>query len=267
MASAAVPILLLPLLAYGHPVTASPADRTTTVVIKQMHFNPAELNVKPGDTIVWKNEDIFAHTVTSDDGRLDSGLIEPGKSWATTVQSEGTLKYHCRPHPNMRASLQLSDGNDDEAGSHPDDQHGTESLAWELPAAPKQFHPILVNFTAALVPLALLSDLLGLFLRRRSLHDAASWMMLYAAAITPLTVAAGWWWKLAGDSDVHGKLIVVHQWLGTLAALIFIGLAIWRWGFQRRSVPPNLAYLIVLGLAVLALVYQGGLGGKMAFGV
>jgi plastocyanin/uncharacterized membrane protein len=267
MASAAVAGLLMPLLAKGHPVTASAPGGTTTVVIKQMRFDPAELNVKPGDTVVWKNEDIFAHTVTSDDGRLDSGLIEPGKSWETTVQWEGALKYHCRPHPNMRASLQLSEGNDHEARSQSHEQHGTESLALELPRAPQQIHPILVNFTAALVPLAFLSDLLGLLLRRRSLHHAATWMMLYAAAITPVTVAAGWWWKLAGDSDVHGKLIMVHQWLGTFAALIFIALAIWRWGCHRRGVPPNLAYLIVLGLAVLALVYQGSLGGKMAFGI
>lgn len=47
-------------------------------------------------------------------------------------------------------------------------------------------HPILVNFTAALVPASFVSDVLGRFLRRESLRSAAWWMLLYAAIITPL---------------------------------------------------------------------------------
>src|SRR6185437_7649065 len=75
------------------------------VVIKQMSFDPPQMTVKSGDTVEWRNEDIFSHTVNADDGSFDSGLIAPSASWKTTVQGSGTIAYHCGPHPNMKASL------------------------------------------------------------------------------------------------------------------------------------------------------------------
>ena len=78
-----------------------------TVVIKQMHFDPSQVSVQAWDTVEWKNEDIFSHTVTADDGSFDSGLIPPGHSWQMTFTSAKTIAYHCRPHPNMTASLMV----------------------------------------------------------------------------------------------------------------------------------------------------------------
>jgi plastocyanin/uncharacterized membrane protein len=239
------------------------------VIIKQMDFDPAQVTVNTGDTVEWKNEDIYAHTVTADDGSFDSGIIDPGKSWQMTVKAGDTIAYHCRPHPNMTAKLILQAAG--EQATHAKAAAGggeasATSLKWSPPMSPEQFHPILVNFTAALLPLAFLSDLLGRILRRQSLHSAAWWMVLYAAAITPFTVAAGWWWKHAAGSALPANLITVHQWLGTLAAVLFIVLALWRWSIHKRAVPPSFAYLTFALIAVLALVYQGSLGGKMLFG-
>jgi plastocyanin/uncharacterized membrane protein len=238
------------------------------VIIKQMHFDPQQLTVKPGDTVLWKNEDIFAHTATADNGSFDSGLINPGSSWQTVIQRKGTIGYHCGPHPNMRAELIVQAAGQEgthanEANAHAE---GAATLKWSPPRSPEQFHPILVNFTAALLPLALLSDALGLIFRRQSLHNAAWWLVLYAAVITPFTAAAGWWWKHAAGSELPAKLITVHQRLGTAAAVLFIILAVWRWSIYKRGVPPSIAYLFCALIAVLALVYQGSLGGMMVFG-
>src|SRR5256885_16703696 len=134
------------------------------------------------------------------------------------------------------------------------------------PRSPQELHPILVNFTAALLPLALLSDLLGLWTRRTSLHAAASWMVLYAAIITPLTGIAGWWWKSRSGGTLPANLITVHQWLGTSLVLLFVVLAVWRWRIHKRNQVPSIAYLLFAGITVLALIYQGSLGGAMAFG-
>ncbi|HEX3153605.1 MAG TPA: cupredoxin domain-containing protein, partial [Candidatus Angelobacter sp.] len=73
------------------PQNASAAESSTNgqVIMKGMRFQPAELTVHPGETIEFKNEDIFAHTVTADDGSFDSGLIQPGSSWKMTVQKAG----------------------------------------------------------------------------------------------------------------------------------------------------------------------------------
>jgi plastocyanin len=56
-----------------------------------MHFDPAQMTANAGDTIEWKNEDIFSHTVTANDGSFDSGLIAPGQSWETVVKKAGTI--------------------------------------------------------------------------------------------------------------------------------------------------------------------------------
>lgn len=245
------------------------APVTHAVVIKQMHFDPAQLNVSANAIVEWKNEDIFSHTVTADDRSFDSGLIAPGQSWKMTVKDAGTFLYHCRPHPNMRASLVVSSSVESPAqGGARLGASGTHSvsLKWVPPTLPQQIHPILVNFTAALIPLAFFSDLLGRIFRRQSLHNAAWWMVLYAAAITPLTVAAGWWWKHAAGPELPATLITVHQWLGSSAAVLFIVLAVWRWSIHKRNVPPSAAYLVLALIAVLALIYQGSLGGTLVFG-
>src|SRR6185312_10400641 len=219
------------------------------VIMKGIRFQPAELTVHPGESVEFKNEDIVAHTVTADDGSFDSGLIQPGSSWKMTVPKSGTLAYHCTPHPNMKATLVASSG-----GTQVKERNGaTGGLpGFRPPHSPQELHPILVNFTAALLPLALLSDLLGLWLKRSSLHSAAAWMVLYAAIITPLTGAAGWWWKTQSAGTLPPELIAVHQWLGTSLALVFIVLAVWRWRLYKQNAVPTLPYLAFALVAVLA---------------
>jgi uncharacterized membrane protein len=228
--------------------------------MKAVSYRPPELSVQAGATIEFKNEDIFAHSVVADDGSFNSGLIQPGSSWTLKMPNKPVVTYHCGPHPNMRGKLVLA--------SAP--QQGNAAAkglpGFNPPRGPHEFHPILVNFTAALLPLAFLSDVLGRLLKRQSLHNTAAWMVLYAAVITPLTAAAGWWWKSKQGSDLPANLITLHQWLGTSLAVIFIALAVWRWRIQKRQIAPGLAYFVIAGIVVLALVYQGSVGGLMVFG-
>lgn len=79
--------------------------QTHTVVIHNFAFEPPELTVKVGDTIVWKNTDIVSHTVTAADGSFDSDEIKPGKSWKLVAKKAGTFQYACSPHPNMHGTL------------------------------------------------------------------------------------------------------------------------------------------------------------------
>lgn len=120
-----------------------------TVVIRQMHFVPGQMTLNAGDTVEWKNEDIFAHTVTANDGSFDSGLISPGQSWKTAIKRAGTIGYHCRPHPNMTARLSASNSTE-QATRNPilpgaAGKSHAESLSWAPPRQPQQIHPILVN--------------------------------------------------------------------------------------------------------------------------
>lgn len=75
-----------------------------TILIKQMKFDPAELNVHKGDTVLWINKDITDHDVTEETTKAwTSAKLAMGKSW-TKVIKENT-NYHCSIHVVMKGKL------------------------------------------------------------------------------------------------------------------------------------------------------------------
>ncbi len=75
-----------------------------TVEIKQMQFQPAELMVQKGDTVVWINNDIVAHDVTEDPGKAwTSSLMPVGESWKMVVNE--SVDYYCSIHVVMKGKL------------------------------------------------------------------------------------------------------------------------------------------------------------------
>lgn len=74
------------------------APQTVDVTISNFSFNPAEVTVKAGTTIVWTNQDNVGHTVTSDTGLFDSGILNNGGTFSFTFTQAGTYPYYCRPH-------------------------------------------------------------------------------------------------------------------------------------------------------------------------
>jgi plastocyanin len=69
------------------------------VTIDGASFSPADLTVKAGDTIVWVNKDLLAHTATAKNGTFNSKVIEPGKSWRFVAKAKGSFPYTCSFHP------------------------------------------------------------------------------------------------------------------------------------------------------------------------
>jgi amicyanin len=79
---------------------------THSIEIENFAFQPAELKIEKGDTVIWTNKDSAQHTVTSDSGaELDSGLLSQGETYSHTFNEVGTFDYHCTPHPFMKAKI------------------------------------------------------------------------------------------------------------------------------------------------------------------
>jgi plastocyanin len=94
----------------GAPTDIAAAARkpvTHTVTIDGSRFEPETLSVMAGDTVVWVNNDIVAHTATSKPGAFDSGLIAPGKSWKYRPRRAGDFAYTCTYHPTMNGMLRV----------------------------------------------------------------------------------------------------------------------------------------------------------------
>lgn len=85
------------------PLQAAPAVHT--VVIDGMRFIPHTVEVKPGDTVVWRNKDPFPHTVSASGTGPASPVIAAGASWRFKAGKPGSYPYLCTLHRTMTATL------------------------------------------------------------------------------------------------------------------------------------------------------------------
>ncbi len=76
-----------------------------SVAISNMAFSPRQISVKAGTKVTWKNNDGVAHTVTSNSGAFDSGILNPGGVFSFVFTTPGTYSYHCIIHPSMTATV------------------------------------------------------------------------------------------------------------------------------------------------------------------
>jgi plastocyanin len=101
---AGIAVIVAVLVAGGIFLTRDAAPVTHVVAMRNLGFVPAHIDAHVGDTIVWKNEDIFVHTAT-DAGVFDTGDIAGGSSGQWVVDEEGTLEYLCTYHTTMRGTI------------------------------------------------------------------------------------------------------------------------------------------------------------------
>jgi nitrite reductase (NO-forming) len=77
--------------------TESPAD-----------YAPNVLMIPVGTTVTWTNDDPgIVHTVTSVDGRFDSGNMNAGDTFSYTFDTPGDFDYLCTPHPWMKGRISV----------------------------------------------------------------------------------------------------------------------------------------------------------------
>ena len=95
--------LLLPLLMLTL-ATGSAMAADYVVVVDKMAFGPLPAELHVGDTITWKNDDLFRHTATAEDQSFDLDL--PVKSEVVMpLTATGEWSFICRFHPGMTGSL------------------------------------------------------------------------------------------------------------------------------------------------------------------
>lgn len=74
------------------------SSQSQSVELINTSFNPKQLSVAAGTTVVWTNNDNMAHTVTADDKSFDSGNLNPGDTFKFTFTKPGTYRYYCKYH-------------------------------------------------------------------------------------------------------------------------------------------------------------------------
>jgi plastocyanin len=78
----------------------------TTVTIDNFTFAPAELTVKVGTTVTWKNHDDIPHTIVSA-GKFRSKALDTDDSYSFTFTTAGAYSYFCSLHPHMTGTIKV----------------------------------------------------------------------------------------------------------------------------------------------------------------
>lgn len=84
---------------------ATPSAQRVEVIISNLSFQPASITVGKGSTIVWRNQDTVAHTVTAEDGSFSSGTIVAGDTFEQRFDKVKTYTYSCSIHPEMKGTI------------------------------------------------------------------------------------------------------------------------------------------------------------------
>src|SRR2546423_13783315 len=76
------------------------------IIIKDFHFTPQTLTVKPGEKITWINRDDEPHTVVSVEKQFKkSAPLDTDQEFTVIAGAPGTYSYFCSIHPKMTGTI------------------------------------------------------------------------------------------------------------------------------------------------------------------
>jgi YVTN family beta-propeller protein len=101
----AIPAMATPVVPPPTAAQPSAIPGQAAISIASFVFAPGAVTIEVGQTVAWMNRDTVPHTVTSDDGKWDSGTLQPGATFSHTFDQPGTYAYHCSIHPFMQATV------------------------------------------------------------------------------------------------------------------------------------------------------------------
>jgi plastocyanin len=76
-----------------------------TIEIENFTFTPAELTIKPGTKVTWKNADDIPHSVVEDATKFRSKALDTGETFSMVFTEPGEIGYFCGLHPHMKGKI------------------------------------------------------------------------------------------------------------------------------------------------------------------
>jgi plastocyanin len=110
---AAVLVMVGGFVALGAPAPAPAAGAPRVLMVDnepdltRWHYEPGDVTVPAGTTVVWFNKGKEDHSVTADDKSFDSGLKKTGGTFSRAFPRPGKYTYHCQPHPWMKGTVEV----------------------------------------------------------------------------------------------------------------------------------------------------------------
>ena len=128
------------------------------------------------------------------------------------------------------------------------------------------WHPIFVHCTLGLLGVSAILYLAGAVLKKENLLIAARWNLWIGAAVTVLTVIAGFYAynTVAHDGPSHMAMTDHKNWALPTAG-IFVVLALWAAWKQRGAKTVSSVFVIIMLLASGLLAVTGYKGGEVVY--
>jgi plastocyanin len=82
-------------------------EHIQTIEISKMKFNPEELTIHAGDTVVWINNDMTNHCITEVNKGWTSSTVAPGQSFKKAITKN--TEYYCAIHMVMKGKIQVEE--------------------------------------------------------------------------------------------------------------------------------------------------------------
>lgn len=89
------------------PAGVAAKTKPAQVFVQFSDYGPEQLDVLPGQTVLWSNVSSRTHTVTSDTGLFDSDDLHPDQRFSFTFTKPGTYQYHCTIHSSIRGEVDV----------------------------------------------------------------------------------------------------------------------------------------------------------------
>ena len=132
------------------------------------------------------------------------------------------------------------------------------------------WHPIFVNFTVALLVIAVLLYIVALLAPnapwRQACLATAQWNLALAAGFALITVGTGLnaYYTVAHDSPSHAAMTDHRNWAFVSAGAI-VAMTLWQWFRQRRDSQPHWILAVTLVLAGGLLTVTAWKGAELVF--
>lgn len=85
------------------PTTTQTPQGSSQISIKNFAFNPAELSINKGATVIWINKDPTTHRISGNG--FQSMDLTNSRSYSFTFNNSGTYDYICSIHPGMKGKV------------------------------------------------------------------------------------------------------------------------------------------------------------------
>jgi len=92
----------------GGPCMPTDEPGTVEVTMSGRAFSTGRVEASVGEVIAFTNEDAVPHTATLDDGSCTTENLGKGATGSLVFDAPGTYPFHCRIHPDMTGTFEIS---------------------------------------------------------------------------------------------------------------------------------------------------------------